>query len=176
MGGVLAALDVAEVAQNAHPAVRVLHQEFVAPVLQRQHPAARFDAEERCPRALVHGRAVLCHSEPESLVDRLLLRLIRTAGGIHSGADRFLGPHRLLYLHLGMHGGGGSRRGCTYLINGRSRTCLISRSHSTGDGNAVQLGLIGRRNGRLRDCVRLGCGIGGGRHDGGGFSCRGRCR
>ena len=47
--GRLTAFDVAEIAQHAHPAVGVLDQEFVAPVLQRQHPAAGFDHESGAP-------------------------------------------------------------------------------------------------------------------------------
>jgi hypothetical protein len=51
----------------------VLDQELVAPVLERQHPAAGLDPEQRCAGALIHGGPVLRHREPESLVDRLLL-------------------------------------------------------------------------------------------------------
>ena len=49
-GGRLTAFDVAEVAQHAHAAVGVLDQEFVAPVLEGEHPAAGFDHEGRVRR------------------------------------------------------------------------------------------------------------------------------
>jgi hypothetical protein len=63
----LAAFDVAEIAEYAEPAIRVLNQELIPAVFQRQDPAAGLNHERGCSRSLVKGSPRLGNREPEGL-------------------------------------------------------------------------------------------------------------
>ena len=106
--GGLTAFDVAEVPQNAEPAVRVLDQELTAAVLEGKDPAARFNDERRCAGPLVDGGAGLRDGEPEGLVHGVDIVLRGPAGGIDGGADGFLRLNLLLRPDLGVDRGGGT--------------------------------------------------------------------
>ncbi len=116
----LAALDIAEVAQHAHPAIGVLDQELVAPVLEGKDPAAGFNNERRCTGVFIDGGARLGDGEPECLVDGLGLSLLGPAGRIDGGPDRFLRAH--LRIDSGGSTGTGARRhvrcACLFGIRG----------------------------------------------------------
>jgi hypothetical protein len=107
-GHVLAALDIAEVAQHAQPPVGVLDEELVPAVLQSQHPAAGFDNERGGTGAGIEGGAVLCDGEPEGFVDGLLVRFLGPACRVHSCPDRNIGAD----LRVDGRSGGGSQEPC----------------------------------------------------------------
>ncbi len=102
------------------PAVGVLDQEFVAPVLQGEDPAAGFNHESGCAAVLVHGSTRLGNGKPECFMDRLVFVGLGAAVRVDGGSDWLLLAH--LRVHCGGHAGAGccgDLRGTGFLSRGR---------------------------------------------------------